>query len=528
MRHELVPFVAERPILLLVVLIGVGALAGRIRVAGVSLGPAAVLFCGLAVSAYDEGLSLPAELSTLGLVLFAYTIGLSAGPQLRAVAGRRELRIAVAVTASLAVGAVAAAVVGSLTDLSPAGVGGLLAGAVTNTPALAAVTAERPGPDAAVAYSLAYPLGVIAPLVAVNVMTRRSTRTPEASESQEREPVITWTVRVTQPIGPLGGLRAHRGRRLAFGRIERDGHVDLATADTHLSPGDLVTVIGSEEAVHRFAGEVGERADRHLPLDRRNLDFRRIILSNRELSGRSLGELDLTARYGATVTRVRRGDIDVVADDDFVVQLGDRLRVVGPRQRLDAITSHLGNSVHHLADIDLAGLAAGIAIGILIGYIPLPVPGVGAITMGDAGGTLIAGLVLGTLTRIGPLHFALPIRENLVLRNFGTVLLLAVIGSRSGGAFANAITSWSGAATLAGGLAVTLLVTVSAVLLFARVGDVDRDEATGMLAGTQTQPAVLAAAQSRASDPTPVGVGYAAAYPVAMVVKLVAAQLLVA
>lgn len=528
MRDDVVPFLADRPVLLLVALVAVGALAGRVRIAGVSLGPAAALFCGLAVSAYDERLELPSDLSTLGLVLFAYTIGLSAGPQLRAVAGRRELRIAAAVTASLALGAVVAAVVGSFADLSPAGVGGLLAGAVTNTPALAAVAAERPGPDAAVAYSLAYPLGVIAPLVAVNLMTRRSGRVADPPRGEEREPVITWTVRVSRPIGPLGQLRTFEGRPLAFGRMERDGEVDLAAADTHLSPGDLVTVIGAEDAVHRFARDVGERADRHLPLDRRNLDFRRIILSNRELSGRSLGELDLTVRFGAAVTRVRRGDVDLVAGDDFVVQLGDRLRVVGPRPQLDAVTAHLGNSVHRLADIDLAGLAAGIAVGMLLGHLPLPVPGVGAITLGDAGGTLIAGLVLGTVTRIGPLHFALPIEENLVLRNFGTVLLLAVIGSRSGGAFADAITSWSGAATLAGGLAVTVVVTVSAIALFARIGDTDRDEATGLLAGTQTQPAVLAAAQSRASDPTPVGVGYAAAYPVAMVVKLVAAQLLVA
>jgi putative transport protein len=524
-RDDVVSFLTERPILLLILLVGVGALAGGIRVRRVALGPAAALFCGLAVSAYDERLALPAELATLGLVLFAYTIGVAAGPQLRALAGRRGLRIVAAVAGCLVLGALVAFVAATVIDLEGGGVGGLFAGALTNTPALAAVTAREPGPDAAVAYSLAYPIGVVVPLLVAHALQRRP-RADAADDAGPTVPVITWTVRVDEGVGPLGDLRSFNGEALAFGRFEHAGIVDIATTATVLAPGDLVTVIGAEDAVHAFADHVGQRADRHLPLDRRRLDFRRVIVSNREVSGHRLGDLDLGGRFGATVTRVRRGDVDLVADDDIVVQLGDRLRVVGVRDRLDDVAAYLGDSLHELADIDVAALGIGIVAGMLLGQVPIPVPG-GTLELGDAGGTLLVGLLVGARRRLGRLHFDLPVEENLVLRNFGTVVLLAVIGSRSGAAFASAVTSWSGLQTVAAGASVTVVVALTAAWLLRRVTGGDTAEAAGMLAGVQTQPAVLAAAQDAAADPTPVGFGYAAAYPVAMVAKLILAQLLV-
>jgi putative transport protein len=525
MRGWIVDLLVEEPVLLLMLVVGLGALVGRVRVAGVSLGPAAALFCGLAVSAWDSRLSLPEVFSVFGLVLFAYSVGVATGPQVPALLGRRGAAGAAVAVGAVGLAALVALGVGHLIGLDVAGRGGLFAGALTNTPALAAVTARHPGQAAAVAYSLAYPGGVIGALLGVHVLLRRHRRHAEAEvEAAHAEPVV-WTVRVERELPNLGALREWDGQHLVFSRFEHAGSVRVATVDAALRPGDLVTVVGDEDAVRRFTSYAGARSDRHLPLDRHDVDFRRMSISNRDVAGRRLGDLDLEGRFGVTVTRIRRGDTDVVAHDDVVLVTGDRVRVVGPPAKLDDVRRYLGDSAHSLADIDLAALALGIAAGMLVGRIPVPIPGGSPLKLGNAGGALIVGLVVGARQRIGPLHFSLPFRESLVLRNLGTAVFLATVGTRSGHAFANAVGSWTGLQTVAAGAGVSLTLVVSGCLLIRRWLGSPADEAAGSLAGLQTQPAVLAAAQARAVDPAVVALGYALLYPAAMIAKLLVAQL---
>jgi putative transport protein len=313
---------------------------------------------------------------------------------------------------------------------------------------------------------------------------------------------------------------------LAFGRVEHDGMVTLATNDITLEVGDLCTVIGEPDDVDRFITWAGHRSSRHLALDRAMLDFRRISVSNRTLAGQRLGELDLEGRFGATVTRVRRGDTDSVADADFVLRLGDRLRVVGPAQRLGEVATLLGDSDRSLGEVDAMGFALGLAIGLLIGLIAVPLPGGGSLSLGVGGGPLIAGLVLGTLSRTGPITWQIPHAANLTLRQLGILIFLAAIGIRSGATFAHAFGSGKGGKVVLAAVAITVVLAVASLLLMRVLGS-DPASAAGQIAGIETQPAVQAYAADATKGDSRVDAGYALVLPLAMILKLILVQLLI-
>jgi putative transport protein len=376
-----VDFLADNAVLLVFLVVGLGAGLGVVRVKGVSLGPAAALFVGLAVGAVDDALSDAEGLSVLrelGLVLFTYTIGLASGSTF--LAGlRRGGAQAVALTAALVI------VLGGLCSLAAelfhlpaADRAGQFAGSATNTPALQAASEAVASGDPVVAYSIAYPIAVGAMLVILTLLLGRRLPLPtslEPSPPPRPERIVNWTVRVTSDTVPELVQLRKRFPDIAFSRIEHDGVVRVPTGDQRFRTGDRIVVVGPESAVARFCRDVGEHSDIQLPLDRTSLDFRRIGVSNRALVGRRLADLELGARFGATVTRVRRGDVDLVAHDDLVLQLGDRVRVVGPVERLGAVARVFGDSERRLAEVDGFGFALGIAAGIAVGAVSVPFPG---------------------------------------------------------------------------------------------------------------------------------------------------------
>jgi putative transport protein len=254
------------------------------------------------------------------------------------------------------------------------------------------------------------------------------------------------------------------------------------------------------------------------------LDFRRIVVSSSGLVGREIRELDLESRHGAMITRVRRGDIDLVATDDLVLEPGDRVRVVGPSEGLVAVAKELGDSERRVGEFEAPGFMIGLVLGLVIGLIEIPVPGLGDVRLGTAGGPLVVGLVLGHLQRTGPLVWQLPHGANLTLRQLGAVLFLAVVGIRSGPVLVDALQTSVGPKVVFGGAIITS-VTAAGVILLGRFEGLGADRMSGVLAGTQTQPAVLAFAVGRSDDPR-VPLGYALAMPIAMVVKIVMAQVL--
>jgi putative transport protein len=340
------------------------------------------------------------------------------------------------------------------------------------------------------------------------------------------EPLINWTVKVT--AGDLPTLDELRSRYagIGFSRLERDGRVEIATAGHRLDSGDVVVVLGPEAVVAAFARDVGERSDRHLPLDRAQLDFRRILVSNRRLAGQRLVDLDLPHRHGVIPTRVRRGDDDFVASDDFELELGDRVRVVGPAKGLAEVARLLGDSERRVGEVDAMGFALGATAGVALGAAVLHIGSI-HLALGVGGGPLVVGLAAGVISRTGPITWQIPHAANQVIRQLGILMFLACAGLGSGTAFADAITTRHGlelvlAGTLLG--AVFAAIVPLAITLVARR---DVVETAGMLAGIETQPAALAYALDRTAGDDRINRAYALVFPIAMIAKVIVVQLLV-
>jgi putative transport protein len=523
--------IAENPVLLLFIVVGLGAAIGTVKVFGVSLGPAAALFVGLALSAYDEKLALPEGLQALGLALFTYTVGLAGGPAFAAGMRKGGVRVVLVVVGMLVALTGATYAVAQLSGLDRGARAGLFAGSTTNTPALAAAINDLKDAGTSnptTAYSLAYPVGVVAMILMAAAMLRRGETHPPAAPmaTPAPEPATSRTVLVRRAeLPPLGDLSRFAGQALTFSRFRHADVVAMATAEVRLVPGDLVVVVGPEEAVTAFTEWSGERSDEHLALDRRNLDFRRMVVSNRHLAGRRIGDLEITARHGAVITRVRRGDTDLVARDDLTLQLGDRVRVVGPSDRLAAVARELGDSDRSLFEFDAIAFSIGMVAGALIGLVNLPLPGA-SVKLGIGGGTLIAGLVLGVLARTGPLTWQVPQAANLTLRQLGTLVFLACVGTRSGTQFADALKTHTGVRIIGAAVVVCTVWALLSSLCIRFLLQRSPAESAGFLAGVQTQPAVLSFAMERTQGDDRVAYAYALALPLAMVAKIVLVQYL--
>jgi len=511
-----VDLISDHPVLLLFLVIGIGSAVGRLRIRGVGLGPAAVLFAGLAASGLDPELVLSEDVMELGLVLFTYTVGLATGPAFVAGLRGNGLRSLAVVAIATGAAAIAAAGAGAVLDLGSVEVAGLFAGSTTNTPALGAVL-DAAGPDgsgAAITYAIAYPAGVLVALLAASAALRTGPG-PEPDDD-----IVAWAVLVTQERMPLGLLPSG----VSFGRCIRSGTSEVATPDTVVLQGDVVTVVGPASQVAAVVEALGEHVQKGaVALDRSTVDFRRITVSDPDVVGRRLGELDLAGRFGATATRVRRSDVDMVARPDMVLEAGDRVRVVAPVSELHAVSALFGDSETQLTDIDFLALSAGLVAGVLFGLITFP----GGLRLGAGGGALLAGLALGAAGRLGPVSFSIGHQVSTGLRHLGTVVFLAAVGTRSGEAFAASAFTVEGAKVVVASIAVVATAMLVLRWTVGRVAHLEGPAASGAVAGLQTQPAVLAFADTSSGHSPQVPLGYTALYPAAMVAKIVLAQLLV-
>lgn len=532
---------ADNPFLLLFLVAALGFLAGRVRILGFRLGVAAVLFVGLGFGALGPDVRLPDFVYLFGLVLFVYTVGLAGGPGFVAALRRRGLRdnalaLAVLVLAGLVVAGAAAAA-----GLDGAQASGLFAGSLTNTPALAAILdylGDAGGTDLTVpvvAYSVAYPMGVLGVILAISVLQRlwgvdyAAEAHALRDEAATGEQIDDVSVVVTNPdvVGrTVEALVRTTTPRVVYGRILHRGEPqDVVTADTQLAAGDVVTIIGTSDHVSAAVSVLGRVAEGSLVFDREDLDIRRIFVSSNDVVGRTIGELGLPYRFGAIATRVRRGDVDVLATADLRLLPGDRVRVLAPRGRLSEITRFFGDSYRLLSEFDVGVFGLGIALGLLVGLIPIPLPGGETFELGLAGGPLLVGLALGAAVRTGPFVWQLPYNANLTLRQLGVILFLAGVGTRSGWTFASAL-GGDGLLLFVVGAAVTCLVAVVLLTVGYRVLGIPMSLLLGMTAGVHTQPAVLAYASEQTGNEIP-NLGYAAVFPVATVAKILIAQVLV-
>ncbi len=523
--NHIFELLAADSVLLLFVLFAIGTALGNAQIKGIHVGPAAVLFTAIAITAiastFDIALSVPADVGVLGLLLFTYTVGVMSGPSFFA-ALRTGARVMAIVVGLLMVAALVAVSLGNTLGLSAPTIAGTFAGALTNTPALAAAS-ERAGDAAAptVGYSLAY-LGGVLVMVAASAWALRR---PDHQDAPF--PLTHLTVRVEHDeLPPLNEIESRYRGAVAFSRVRHgESHpIEVADDDEVLSTNDLVTVVGPSDVVDQVARDLGHRSSHTLVADRSDLDFRRITLSRPDLAGRTVAGLGLHALFGAAVSRVRRGDVDMVAADRLVLLPGDRLRVIAPKDRMHEVSDYLGDSIRGLSDINPLGLALGMALGVLIGEVPVPGLGFG---IGGAAGTLLAGLVLGRLGRIGPVVVTVPHGAASALSQFGMLAFLAYAGTKAGALFLPALTSGEAWRVVLLGLVVTAFMALAMLVVLHRVLHVGGTRVAGVLGGAQTQPAVLAFANERTGYDTRVAVGYSLVFPAAMIVKILLAQVLV-
>lgn len=523
----MVPFLADSPILLLFVILAIGTVLGQIKVRGISIGPAAVLFTALALSAVHAELALPEAIGTFGLALFAYCIGITAGPSFFSSLRTGARPVAMVFGILLALGALTVGV-GRLLGFDRGTIAGLYAGATTNTPALAAAI-ERlgGGPEPTVAYSLSYAGGVLLLLAATAYALRTRGEGDAASDGPDTT-IVNATIKVTRDNAlSVSELTYTPYGRVLFSRFQRgDGEIDVSQGGTVLTIGDRVLAVGPQRAIEHVTKQLGRRSKVHLDEQRHDIDFRRIVLSEKRFFGRTVGELELWQRFGARPTRVRRADHDFLATDGFVLQAGDRIRVAAPREQMGSVATYLGDSEHGSADINPLGLALGLAVGLAFGALPFVLPGLGPLALGSAAGPLIIGLVLGRLQRTGPVVWSLPHQAAEVLTQLGLLLFLAYAGGRAGSAFVKALETPLGLKVIGAGVIVSGLHALALVLIARFILGLGGPRLAGIIAGSQTQPAVLAFANSSTRFDDRVALGYALVYPVAMVTKIVVTQLL--
>ncbi|MCW5849427.1 MAG: transporter [Anaerolineae bacterium] len=541
----MIDILIANPLLLLFVVSALGFALGRIRIAGVSLGIAAVLFAGLGVGALHPDLKLPEIIYLIGLVLFVYTVGLSSGAGFFASFRRKGLRDNLFVLALLLVAAGLTLGIRGLLGLKPTVTAGMFAGSLTNTPTLAAildaVKAMTPAgaldqalAEPVVGYSIAYPMGFLGMMLAMT-FARRLWPRDEAREAAalrelgvSGERLVNRTVQVTQPdvVGvTIQSLMESGGFDVVLGRMRRGEHLDLASGQVVLQLGDLISVVGAQAAVERFTQALGEASQVELPLDRSEMDYRRIFVSNPRLVGHRLRDLNLPQQFGAIITRVRRGDIEMLPHADTVLELGDRVRVVTHRDHMEAVTRFFGDSYRALSEIDILSFNLGLALGLLVGLIPIPLPGGVVVRLGYAGGPLIVALVLGALRRTGPIVWNLPYNANLTLRQVGLILFLAGVGTRAGYAFVSTLTGGGGLTLFLAGIVITGVTAFLTLWLGYSVLKMPVGLLFGVLSGLQTNPAVLSFALEQTDNDLP-NVGYATVYPVATIAKIVLAQLM--
>ncbi|MDW8344616.1 MAG: putative transporter [Verrucomicrobiae bacterium] len=539
LEHVIIPASVAHAMLVLAVTIALGLIIGQIRVAGVSLGIAGVLFAGLLFGHFRP--NMPAAVldfvRDLGLVFFVYTIGIQVGPGFLASFRRHGLGLNATSALIVVLGCALTVALQFLGSFSPAVLVGLLSGAVTNTPSLAAVQQALPPPDAAragMAYALAYPFGILGVILTM-VLVRRWFRVDLTQETEAFQ--RTWSETTESPVAlnleirnpgldgqPLRVLSELAQSQVVFSRLWRKGACQVPTPATLLQPGDVLLAVGTRAALDKLRVATGGVSSMDLREVGSNLASMRILVTKRSVLGRSVGSLPL---YGATMTRVFRAGVEFVAAPGVRLQFGDTVTVVGDETILQRVADELGNSPRELNHPNILPIFIGIVLGIVAGNLPLHLPGLTQpIKLGLAGGPLLVAILLSRLGNIGPVSWYLPHNANLIVREIGIALFLACVGLQAGEHFLETIWRIEGLYWLAAAATITLIPVLSVALLARAVWRTNYLVLCGLLAGSMTDPPALSFANTMTRSDAP-AVTYATVYPLTMFLRVTMAQVLI-
>lgn len=535
---------ALQAVVVISIVCAVGLLLGKVHIWGVSLGVTFVFFAGIVAGHFgvtiDPQMLLFAE--TFGLALFVYSLGLQVGPGFMSAFRAGGVRLNMLGLAVIALGTVMTVAFSFLLDVPIPDMVGVMCGATTNTPALGAsqqTLAQMGQPTAAPALSCAvtYPLGVLGVIIAILVMNRLWVRPSDVAAPNEKHVNNTFiaTLRVQNP--GVFGRDVHTVAELTnvpfvISRLWRNGEVMLPSTDTVLQEGDRVLVVTSRKDIDTVEAMIGRRES--IDWNRENVDWnaidsqlvsRRIIITRPEINGKRLGALRLRNSYGINISRIYRSGMALLATPDLMLQMGDCVVVVGGKPAVEKVEKVLGNAERELNEPNLPAIYIGLVVGLIVGAIPLSLPGITVpVKLGLAGGPIIVGMLIGTY---GPrLHLVTYTTQsaNLMLRAFGLSLYLACLGLGSGGEFFETAVSANGAMWVGLGFLITVIPTIVVGVAAMRWGKVDFGSTCGMLCGSMANPMAL----NYANDTIPgeyASVAYATVYPLSMFVRVVVAQL---
>jgi len=499
--------------------IGIGYAIGRISIAGFSLDIGAVLFAGLALGAIAPKAAPPALVGSIGLVMFLYGIGIQYGRQfflgLRGSGLKWNAIGASGVLAALAV----TLMLGGAFGVAPAHSLGMFAGALTSTPTLQAAIDAAGDRSPAVGYSVAYPFGIIGPILCIFVFSRlaraRLTPTP-------LPPAVVEIVLATEKAGTtLGELIAGLPDSVHVVAV-RHGRVNrLPEPHLRLDAGDVLLLFGESAALDRVHQQIGRLEAGHLAGDRSALDIGRFFVSRAALTGAPIGGMAFPNGIEGKIVEVRRGDTLLLPDPGLVIEYGDRVAVIAPREALPTLRRHFGDSIRSTTEVSYMSVGLGMSLGVLLGLLPFPIPGIGRFTLGLAGGPLLVALLLGKLVRTGPLTWHMPLPANLTLRTFGLTLFLAAVGLGAGGPFVDTLAT-TGLLYLWIGMAIVLAAVFVGMLLghFLRI---DTDDLFGIVCGITGNPAILVYA-NKIHPGERVDAAYATTFPTLTILKIICAQ----
>ena len=526
-----------------------GMAVGSIKAKGIGLGSSGVLFVGILAAQFSDAVdaSTLTFIKEFGLVLFVFTIGLSLGPGFFASLRAEGLRLNVLAAVLVISAGLLAPLLGWAAGLDPAAVAGLFAGGSTNTPALGAaqqslaglpgITPERLALPA-LACAVSYPgaiVGSLGVILALKIVFRidpvREAESYAAERRKSIEPLVRRTIVVegAELVGTtIDAARRRIDERIVVSRIRRAGESEVQTAhgDTKLAKGDAILAVGTVPLLDGFEQLLGRASDEDLMAAPGQVTFRRIAVTHRRALGKTVGQLGLEAHLGVQVTRIMRGDVELTAVPSLRLAFGDVLQIVGTEHQLDKAAERLGNSLKKLNETQFIPLFAGIFLGVIVGSVPLVVPGLSSqLRLGLAGGPLIVALVLGRIGHVGGLVWHMPTSANHAFREFGIALFFAALGLAAGDQFFAAVLSPRGLAWLACGLAICL-VPLAAVGLWARgVDKLNFVTLSGLLAGGTTNPPALSFATNLCRSEAPT-LAYATVYPLTTLLRILIAQIL--
>ena len=536
---------ALQAVVVMSLIIAIGRVLGKIQAFGVSLGVTFVFFTG--ILAGHLGLSVDQQMLTyaesLGLVIFVYALGLQVGPGFISSFRQGGYTLNLLGLGVIALGTAMALLLARLTGISLPDMAGILCGATTNTPALGAAQQTlkllgQPTSGAALGCAVTYPLGVVGVILALIVVRKWFVRPADLEDHDHEESNQTFIVsfRVHNPAifdKSIQNIAQWSYPKFVISRMWRNGVVSIPTSEKILKENDRLLVIANEKDTPALTILFGEQE--HRDWNKGDIDWnaidgqlisKHIVVSRSEINGKKLGSLRLRNTYGINISRVLRSGVQLLPTPGLTLQLGDRLTVVGEAAAIRNVENVLGNTVQTLKDPNLASIFFGIVLGLIIGSLPIAIPGMSTpVRLGLAGGPVIVGILIGSY---GPrLHMLTYTTRsaNLMLRGIGLSLYLACLGLDAGAQFFETVLRPEGALWVGAGFLITFVPVVIMALVALRMFHLDFGNTCGMLCGSMANPMALNYANDIIPNDNP-SVSYATVYPLGLFARVIIAQLI--